>query len=85
VVGGEDPGIAGGRVVDAHYALAPGARRWARADRAALPVHGAGFGVVSDLLVVAGGASREGILSTISWTPVTQIFFPGGFPSRLQF
>jgi N-acetylneuraminic acid mutarotase len=83
VVGGEHPGLIGGRVIDEHFRLLAGSTRWRTAARLALPVHGAGYGVVSGRLVVAGGAAREGLLSTISWTPITQLYFPEGFPKRL--
>lgn len=74
VVGGEDPGLLGGEVIDEHFFIGRGDSRWRRAPRAALPVHGAAYGVYFNLLIVAGGASREGLLSTISWTPVTQMY-----------
>ncbi len=74
VVGGEDPGLIGGRVIDEHFFIGRGDRSWRRAPGAALPVHGAGYGVYANLLIVTGGASREGLLSTISWTPVTQMY-----------
>lgn len=83
VVGGEDPRFVVGGVIDAHYVLGEEAE-WRRASRPILPVHGAGFAVHQGRLIVAGGASREGALSTISWTPVTQAFRPQGFAQRLM-
>ena len=74
VVGGEDPGLFGGEVIDEHFFIGRNDRSWRRAPRAALPVHGAAYGVYQNLLIVSGGASREGMLSTISWTPVTQMY-----------
>jgi hypothetical protein len=74
VVGGEDPGLAGGQVIDEHFFVGASDRAWRRGPRAMLAVHGAGFGVYDNLLIVAGGAAREGLLSTISWTPVTQLY-----------
>lgn len=78
VVGGEHPGVVSGRVIDAHYVLNERGR-WRRAIRPILPVHGAGYAVMSRRLVIAGGAAREGLLSTISWTPITQGYGPEGF------
>ena len=73
VVGGEDPDLTGG-VSNKHFALRSATGRWRSAQRPVLPVHGGGFGVVSNRLYIAGGASRQGALSTISWTGVTQSF-----------
>jgi N-acetylneuraminic acid mutarotase len=72
VVGGEDPGLLGGRVFDRHLVLRPGGDRWEELGPTMLAVHGAGYGVVDDELVVAGGARRQGLLSVLSWTGVTQ-------------
>jgi N-acetylneuraminic acid mutarotase len=74
VVGGEDPDVPDGRVIDAHYVLRPGARRWSPAPKPDVSVHGAGYGVWKGRLIVAGGAARQGLLSTISWSSVTQVF-----------
>lgn len=72
VVGGEDPGLLGGRVFSRHLVLRPGGDRWEELGPPMLAVHGAGYGVVGDELVVAGGARRQGLLSVLSWTGVTQ-------------
>lgn len=84
VAGGEDPRFFLGGVIDQHFRLAPDERRWRSASRMILPIHGAGYAVHAGRLIVAGGATREGILSTISWTPVTQAFRPQGFSRRLM-
>ncbi|MGH2757998.1 MAG: Kelch repeat-containing protein, partial [Actinomycetota bacterium] len=68
VVGGEDPRFFLGTVTDEHYVLAAASRRWRSASRQLLPVHGAGYAVHAGRFLVAGGATREGLLSTISWT-----------------
>jgi N-acetylneuraminic acid mutarotase len=82
VVSGEDPDLLGGRVHDRHVVLAGGGREWEQAPRPLLPVHGAGYGVLpdrgDDALVIAGGARRQGVLSAVSWTGITQVHRPGG-------
>lgn len=77
VVGGEDPGLLGGGVIDRHWSIAPGERRWRAESEPVLAVHGAGFGVIRGRLYVAGGASRQGALSVLSYSDVTQSFAPG--------
>lgn len=74
VVGSEDPSFIGGGVSKSHYVLRGKSDRWERDAAPPLAVHGAAFGVWDGKLVVAGGASRNGALSAISWTNVTQIF-----------
>ncbi len=74
VIGGEDPGLLGGHVISAHVAIDEPNGRWRRWQDPPLPVHGSGFGVTSDHLFIAGGASRPGALSTISWTGELQVF-----------
>jgi N-acetylneuraminic acid mutarotase len=76
VLGGEDPAPAGGKVLKSHYALEADAQKWEKRPSSPLPVHGAGYGSDGRRLIVAGGASRPGALSTISWTGVTQIYEP---------
>lgn len=78
VVGGENPSVFGGQVIDAHFVLG-NQREWRRAARSILPVHGAGYAVLARRLVLAGGAAREGLFSTVSWTAVTQGYGPDGF------
>ena len=57
-----------------HYVTRGRSDRNGRSGRASLlAVHGAGYGVDGRRLIVAGGASRQGALSTISWTDVTQL------------
>lgn len=86
VVGGEDPGTFGGHVIDRHYVLDPATGTWSRGPTALLAVHGAAVDEVAGFLVIAGGARRQGALSTLAWTGVTQRFNareapPGSSPS----
>jgi N-acetylneuraminic acid mutarotase len=75
VIGGENPAFLGGRVLTEHFVLPAGSTTWERRAPPALPVHGAGFGAYQGaVLVVAGGATRPGALSVLSWTGVTQIY-----------
>jgi hypothetical protein len=74
VVGSEDPSVIGGGVSASHYVFRAKGTRWKRIAREPLGVHGAAYGVWDDSLVIAGGASRNGALSVISWTDVTQLF-----------
>lgn len=78
VVGGEDPSFFGGHVSNDHFMLAleaPDAEpRWQRRPEPMLAVHGGAFGTSDRSLVIAGGASRNGALSIVSWTNVTQTF-----------
>jgi hypothetical protein len=39
-----------------------------------MPVHGAAFGTAPSVLFIAGGATRPGATSILSWTGVTQIY-----------
>lgn len=76
VVGGEEPGTFGGKVIDRHFMIdpnVPGAR-WQEAPRPVLAVHGAASGVVFGKLVIAGGSRRQGALSVLGWTALTQAF-----------
>jgi N-acetylneuraminic acid mutarotase len=75
-IGGENPRLLGGGVIDAHVMLDSAADRWERGPRALLPVHGPASGVLDGQLVVVGGAARQGGLSAIAWTAVTQAFSP---------
>jgi Kelch motif protein/galactose oxidase-like protein len=74
VVGSEDPSLIGGGVSNLHLVLRADGDRWERDAEPALAVHGAAFGADGDRLFIAGGASRNGALSVLSWTNVTQIF-----------
>lgn len=78
VVGGEDPSFIGGHVSNDNFMLAleapEGEPRWQRRPEPMLAVHGAAFGTSERSLVIAGGASRNGALSIVSWTNVTQTF-----------
>jgi hypothetical protein len=78
VVGGEDPGTIGGGVVDAHYILDPQTNTWSSGPKALLAVHGAAYDQVAGILLISGGARRQGAFSPIAWTGVTQRFEPQG-------
>jgi hypothetical protein len=80
VVGGEDPATFGGGVVDRHYILDIASGRWGAGPKALLPVHGAASDEVAGVLLIAGGARRQGTLSVLSWTGVTQRFNPREAP-----
>lgn len=71
VSGGEDPRLFGG-IIDRHWRLRPGDVSWEPAPEAPLAVHGAADGVVNGRLLIAGGAGRQGLLSPLTWTAVTQ-------------
>jgi N-acetylneuraminic acid mutarotase len=77
VVDGEDPATFGGGVLDAHWVLEPGDDEWSQGPASRLPVHGAADGVIDGRLYVAGGASRQGALSAVSWTDEVQVLEPG--------
>ncbi|SNR32994.1 N-acetylneuraminic acid mutarotase [Haloechinothrix alba] len=77
VVDGEDPSPLTGGVLQRHFLLPSGADTWEEGPESMLAVHGAGYGVVRDELVIAGGASRQGLLSPLSWSEVTQRYAPG--------
>jgi N-acetylneuraminic acid mutarotase len=78
VVGGEDPRFIRGHVSNDHFMLAltepDRQRRWVRRPQPMLAVHGGAYGTSGRSLVTAGGASRHGALSIVSWTNVTQVF-----------
>jgi N-acetylneuraminic acid mutarotase len=74
VVGGENPPLFGGAVVADHFILPAGSTHWEKRPAEMLPVHGAAFGYVPGVMFVAGGATRQGALSVLSWTNVTQFF-----------
>jgi N-acetylneuraminic acid mutarotase len=78
VVGGEDPGTLGGQVLDRHYILNPTSGAWLPSTPPLLAVHGAASGVTGGVLVTAGGARRQGALSILAWTGMTQRLDPRG-------
>lgn len=78
IVGGEDPAVLRGGIVDRHLVLHPGEDRWSEAVPAPLSVHGAGSAVLDRRLFVAGGAGRQGTLSVLSWTGTTAAYDPDG-------
>lgn len=74
VVGGEDPATLGGGVIDRHFRLDLEAGTWTPAPLPVVPVHGAAAGVMEGRLVLAGGARRQGSLSVLGWTGITQAY-----------
>lgn len=72
VVDGEDDSLLTGGILARHVVLPEDAEAWEEAPDSMLAVHGAGYGVIGDELIIAGGASRHGLLSILSWTEVTQ-------------
>jgi len=80
LVDGEDPATFAGGILDAHWVLEADAEEWSPGPPSRLPVHGAADGVIDDRLYVAGGATRQGALSTISWTAEVQVLEPGAEP-----
>lgn len=73
VVGGEDPATFGGGVIDRHLVLNDA---WTEVHVPVVSPHGAASGVIGDGLVISGGALRQGALSVLAWTAVTQRFDP---------
>src|SRR5262249_47044530 len=78
VVGSEDPSFVGGGVSSSHYVFRAHGTRWKKLASPPLAVHGPAFGVWNGALVLGGGASRNGALSIIAWTDVTQLFTATG-------
>lgn len=76
VVGGEDPGTIGGGVIDRHFVLDLVANTWSEGSKPRLAVHGAASDEVAGLLLIVGGARRQGAFSVLAWTGVTQRFNP---------
>jgi N-acetylneuraminic acid mutarotase len=74
VIGGEDPRFFRGGVLQHHFMLRADEERWQARPKAMLAVHGAGYGVIDRTLYIAAGASRQGALSVLSWTNVTQSY-----------
>lgn len=78
VVGSEDPSFIGGGVTASHYVFRAKGTRWKELPPQPLGVHGAAYGTYEGRLLVAGGASRNGALSVISWADETQLFSEDG-------
>jgi hypothetical protein len=74
VVGGEDPATFGGGVIDRHLVLNDDG--WTEVHAPVVAAHGTASGVIEDGLVISGGALRQGALSVLAWTAVTQRFEP---------
>jgi hypothetical protein len=74
VLGGEDPSLLGG-VVDEHWVLdtRDDPPRWDPAPAPPLTVHGADGAVFEGMMVIVGGASRQGALSVTAWESRFQI------------
>lgn len=83
VVGGEEPGSFGGGVVDRHFVLDLPTFRWANGPKPLLAVHGAASDEIAGVLLIAGGARRQGTLSVLAWTGVTQSFNPREAPATV--
>ncbi|MGH2727233.1 MAG: Kelch repeat-containing protein [Actinomycetota bacterium] len=76
VVGGEDPGTFGGRVIDRHFVLDLETNTWSNGPRPQLAVHGAASDQVAGILLIVGGSRRQGTFSTLAWTGVATRFEP---------
>ena len=78
VYGGEEPGLIGGAVFDRHWRIDPGAPDpdWEPASPPIQAVHGAEGAVLEGRFYIAGGASRQGMLSAFSWSDLLQIREP---------
>lgn len=76
LVGGERPALLDGGVIERHLVLPDRAPGWQELHAPPLAVHGAAAGVIGGRLLVAGGASRQGLLSTISWSDYAAWFDP---------
>jgi hypothetical protein len=75
ILGGEEPELFG-RVYDRHWMLdtAAPSPNWGSAPAPPLAVHGADGAVFQGTMVIAGGASRHGVLSVSAWTNTVQRF-----------
>ncbi|HVM00088.1 MAG TPA: hypothetical protein VM324_12415 [Egibacteraceae bacterium] len=80
VVGGEDPEVPGGGVIEEAWYY--DGRSWQTLPRPPLAVHGAAVAVIGDRLVIAGGASRHGAMSILAWVATVQTLDPNELPSR---
>ncbi len=82
VLGGEDPSLLGGGIVDEHWVLDTRAEplRWEPAPAPPLAVHGADGAVFGGRMVIVGGASRQGALSVTAWTRTFQIMEEDAIP-----
>jgi hypothetical protein len=76
VVGGEDPGMIGGGVIDRHFVLDIATGTWSNGPKALLAVHGAASDEIAGILLIVGGSRRQGTWSVLAWTGVTQRFNP---------
>jgi hypothetical protein len=74
ILGGEDPSLLGG-VIDEHWMLDTGDERprWERAPAPPLTVHGADGASFEGMIVIVGGASRQGAFSAAAWERTFQI------------
>lgn len=76
VVGGEDPDVLGGGVIDRHVVLRPEDQAWEDAPQPLVAVHGAAGTSAGGSLFVAGGSRRQGSLSVLGWTGLTASYTP---------
>jgi Kelch motif protein len=83
VIGGENPKTFGGGVVDRHQILDLASGTWATGPKPLLTVHGAASDEIAGVLLVVGGARRQGTYSVLAWTGVTQRFDPKEAPRPL--
>jgi N-acetylneuraminic acid mutarotase len=78
ISGGEDPG-GSGSVLDLHWLLdtrAGATAAWEPLSQPPLAVHGAHGAGFDGQFVIAGGATRQGAFSRLSWTITVQAFRP---------
>lgn len=76
VVGGEDPALLTGNAVKRHFSIAPDEAEWERESDAMVQFHAAASGVIDGRLYIAGGSRRQGPLSPLAYTGLTQSFGP---------
>jgi N-acetylneuraminic acid mutarotase len=78
ISGGEDPRGAGS-VIDRHWMLDTGSgatATWEPLSQPPLAVHGAHGSALDGRFLIAGGATRQGAFSRLSWTITVQAFRP---------
>ena len=80
VVGGEDPATFGGGVIDRHDVLDIPSGEWLAGPKALLAVHGAASDEIAGVMLIVGGARRQGTYSVLAWTGITQRFDPREAP-----
>jgi N-acetylneuraminic acid mutarotase len=75
ISGGEDPG-GSGSVLDLHWMLDThsATAAWEPLSQPPLAVHGAHGSALNGEFVIAGGATRQGAFSRLSWSITVQAF-----------